>query len=202
MSRTLPTLGSLLQHLLNLLDEDVLNIYRTLELDYRPRFTPVVRFVADHGPASIRSIASETALTHSAASQTVAEMVKHDLARTVAGHNDARERLVHLTPKAEAMLPKLRQCWTETDAVVAELSRSVSCDVEGALRRVLEELDQEPFFARLAARLELPPQHRAPASLRRAVSRGLAPASSKRSGVPPRGSRNHAGAKVSRADVE
>ena len=161
MTRSLPTLGALLQHLLNVLDEDVLALYRALDLDYRPRFTPVVRFVAENGPSSIRSIASGTALTHSAASQTVAELVKVGLARTAAGKTDARERVVQLTPKARAMLPRLQECWAATNAVVADLDRSLGCDVSLVLRRAIEELEKESFFDRLAAHLELPARARA-----------------------------------------
>jgi DNA-binding MarR family transcriptional regulator len=161
MARSLPTLGALLQHLLNVLDEDVLAFYRAIGLDYRPRFTPVVRFIVENGPSSIRSIASGTALTHSAASQTVAELVKHGLARRTAGKTDARERVVQLTPKARAMLPLLQECWGATNAVVADLDRSLGCDVSLVLRRAIEELEKESFFDRLAARLELPARVRA-----------------------------------------
>ena len=161
MSRSLPTLGALLQHLLNVLDEDVLALYRAIGLDYRPRFTPVVRFVAENGPSSIRRIASGTALTHSAASQTVAELVKHGLARSAAGKTDGRERVVQLTPKARAMLPRLQECWAATNAVATDLDRSLGCDVSLVLRRMIEALEKESFFDRLATRLELPPQARA-----------------------------------------
>ena len=161
MKRSLPTLGALLQHLLNVLDEDVFSLYRAIGLDYRPRFTPIVRFVAENGPSSIRSIASGTALTHSAASQTVAELVKRGLARTAAGKTDGRERVVQLTPKAKAMLPRLQECWTATNAVVVDLERSLGGDLSLLLRRTIEELERECFFDRLARRLELPERTRA-----------------------------------------
>ena len=60
------TLGSLLQEMLDLLDAGMLAVYRSDGLDYRPRFTPVMRVLADRGPSSITTIARCAPLTCSA----------------------------------------------------------------------------------------------------------------------------------------
>ena len=68
-------LGTRLRHVLDLLDGDVARVYADLGLaDYRPRFSPVARAIAALGPSSIRDIARAIGVTHSAASQTVAQM--------------------------------------------------------------------------------------------------------------------------------
>ncbi len=54
-------LGTLLRHLLELLDGDVEQAYAELGLDYRPRFTPVVRALLESEPRSIRDIANHPA---------------------------------------------------------------------------------------------------------------------------------------------
>ena len=69
-------LGTLLRHLLELLDGDVQRAYDELGLDYRPRYTPVVAALLDLGPSSIQDIARAAGITHSAASQTVAQMAE------------------------------------------------------------------------------------------------------------------------------
>src|SRR5690348_5551166 len=102
------TLGTLLRHLIELLDGAVEQAYAGLALDYRPRYTPVVRALLELGPASLRAISLRAGITHSAVSQTVAQMKKHGLVRYRPGR-DARERIVALTPAAEAIVPALKQ---------------------------------------------------------------------------------------------
>lgn len=144
------TLGTLLRHLQELLDRDVESVYSEAGLDYRPRYTPVVRHVAEHGPSSIRAIATQASLTHSAASQTVAEMVRRGLAITAPG-DDARERIVALTPAATAMLPELERTWTATAAAAASLFAEIGTDLEADLAAAIEALARRSFFDRIAA---------------------------------------------------
>ena len=89
--------GTRLRHVLELLDGDVAQIYADLGLsDYRPRFSPVVRALVQLGPSSIRDLARTIGVTHSAASQTVAQMSKCGLVALGPGA-DARQRIVRLT---------------------------------------------------------------------------------------------------------
>jgi DNA-binding MarR family transcriptional regulator len=155
MERNLPNLGALLEHLLGTLDEDAVRIYKSIGLEsYRPRYTPVVRLLAEQGPASIRRIADGTSLTHSAASQTVAQMVRHALVTTRAGTKDRRERLIELTPKARKMLPQLRRCWRAMDAASAALSPRSGPQLEDSLREAIGAVERESFFNRVVAILE------------------------------------------------
>ncbi len=50
MARPARTLGTLLRHLIELLDGAVEQTYRDAELDYRPRYTPVLRALIARGP--------------------------------------------------------------------------------------------------------------------------------------------------------
>jgi DNA-binding MarR family transcriptional regulator len=144
------TLGTLLRHLVELLDGDVEAVYRLKRLDYRPRFTPVVRMLAERGPVSIREIAAATSLSHSALSQTVSEMVRRGLVASSPG-SDGRERIVHLTSKARRMLPKLKDCWAATNLAAAELSADLEVPLEELLRKAIAELEERPFFDRIVA---------------------------------------------------
>jgi DNA-binding MarR family transcriptional regulator len=114
-------LGTLLRHLIELLDGDVEHAYRQLGLNYRPRFTPVVRALAESEPRSIRDIARHSGLTHSAVSQTVAEMKRAGLVSLVRDKKDARARLVGLAPRCRAMLPTLQRQWSATNSAADAL---------------------------------------------------------------------------------
>jgi hypothetical protein len=63
---------------LELLDCDVATVEAGLGLsDYPPRYSPIVRALVAAGPMPIRDLASAVGVTHSAASQTVAQMVRN-----------------------------------------------------------------------------------------------------------------------------
>ena len=153
MPASRPTLGTLLRHLLELVDGDVERVYREDGLDYRPRFTPVMRTVGDLGPSSIRVIAERASLTHSAASQTVTEMVARGLVRTTPGA-DRRERIVHLTAAGEELLPVLRSYWSATNTAAAGLSAEIGVDLELLLHRASLALHELPFRDRIREKKE------------------------------------------------
>src|ERR1022692_5188824 len=91
--------GTQLRHVLELLDGDVARFDADLGLgDYRPRFSPVVRALVALGPSSIRDHARAISVTHSAASQTVAQMARRGLVTLQTGA-DARQRIVSLTAR-------------------------------------------------------------------------------------------------------
>lgn len=143
-------LGTRLRHLLELLDGDVAAVYTDLGLDgFRPRFAPVVRTLASAGPSSIRDLARVLGVTHSAASQTVAQMVKQDLV-TLAPGQDARHRIAHLTPRAEALLPLVEAEWTATAKAAAELEAELSFPLGRLVDEALVALRRRPMRSRIA----------------------------------------------------
>ncbi|MFB9884423.1 MarR family winged helix-turn-helix transcriptional regulator [Planobispora siamensis] len=149
-------LGTRLRHLLDLLEAGVASIYDDLGLQgYRPRFTPVVRVLAAHGPRSIRDLATATGVTHSAASQTVAQMAKHGLVTVVPGE-DARRRIVRLTPRAERLLPALEVEWEATAAAAAELEAELSAPLSLIVDETLRALRRRPMRQRIAAAMPDP----------------------------------------------
>jgi len=144
-------LGTRLRRLLDLLDGDVAAVYADLGLDgFRPRFTPIVRVLAASGPSSIRELAHATGVTHSAASQTVTQMAKQDLVMLTPGQ-DARQRIVRLTPRAVQLLPTLDAEWAATSAAARELDVELSFPLSQLLDEALRALRRRPLRQRIAA---------------------------------------------------
>ena len=141
-------LGTLLRHLLDLLDGDVQRVYDELGLDYRPRYTPVVAALLDLGPSSIQDIARAARITHSAASQTVAQMAEKGLVNVRRGH-DLRRRVVHVSRKLEQMLPTLRRQWAIAAAAAAALDAELPTGVAAVANAAIEALERVPFKARM-----------------------------------------------------
>lgn len=149
MSSTAPTLGTLMRSLIDLLDGEVEAAYAEAGLAWRPRYTPVLRALRRLGPASIKIIAREVGVSHSAASQTVSQMAREGLVALTPGA-DARERIVVLTPATEAMIPALERQQAATNAAAAELDAELSAPLTEVLREAIAALHRRPFGARIA----------------------------------------------------
>lgn len=144
------TLGTALRHLLDLLDGDVQAIYRDEGLDYRPRYTPIMRALAGEQALAIRDLAQTAGITHSAASQTVAKMKQAGLLEQVPG-KDGRERAVRLTRRGRAMLPKLEQRWHATNEAARELDAELSKRLGRVVEEAIAALEAKPFKERIRA---------------------------------------------------
>jgi DNA-binding MarR family transcriptional regulator len=150
-----PGLGTLMRHLLDLLDGDVQRAYDSLGLHYKPRYTPVVVALLQLGPCHIDQIAQSAGITHSAASQTVGEMVRAGLLTSRPG-KDARQRLVKLTAKARRFVPALQAQWEATRAAAESLDAELGQQLVATLERAIAALQRQPFADRIdAARVAL-----------------------------------------------
>ncbi|SDO04111.1 MarR family protein [Streptomyces sp. cf386] len=144
--------GTLLRHVLDLLDGDVAKFYEEQGLaEYRPRFSPAVRALLTDGPLSVRDLAAAVGVTHSAASQTAAQMARAGLVTHSPDPQDARRRLIELTPKAHSLLPVIEAEWDATAAAMAELDAELSLPLGPLLAEVVEAVRRRPFRDRIVA---------------------------------------------------
>lgn len=142
-------LGTRLRHVLDLLDGDVAQVYADLGLsDYRPRFSPVVRALVRLGPSSIRELARAIGVTHSAASQTVAQMSTCGLVALEPGV-DARQRIVRLTGRARSLLPVIDAEWAATGAAVKEMDAELPVPLGEMLAAILRAMERRPLRERI-----------------------------------------------------
>lgn len=155
MSTPSPTLGTLVRHLIELLDGDLEAVYAASGLTWRPRYTPVLRVLMRLGPVSIKVLAQEIGITHSAASQTAAQMVKQRLVALKPGA-DARERIVVLTARTRQMIPALQRQWAATNAAAAQLDAELSVPLSAVLAEAIAALNQRSFATRISAAATAP----------------------------------------------
>ncbi len=143
-------LGTLLRHVLDTMEADVAAYYAARgHADYRPRYSPFLRHLSTAGPTSIRGLAESVGVTHSAASQTVAQMSRAGFVRLERGE-DARQRMVHLASRTREMLPTIEADWTAVSAAVEKLNRELTAPLADVLIEVLEALERIPFGERIA----------------------------------------------------
>lgn len=143
-------LGTQLRHLIELLDGDVALAYQETGLDYRPRYTPVMRALGSKDQLTIGDIAAFAGITQPAATQTVALMKRQGLVKVVAGE-DGRQRLVTLSAAGRAMLPRLQRCWAATSAAAASLDAELDHPLSVTLAQAIVALQAFPFIERIRA---------------------------------------------------
>ena len=142
-------LGTRMRHVLELLDGDVARVYAELGITgYRPRFSPVVRAIVALGPLSIGDLARAVGVTHSAASQTVAQMARGGLLTLEPGA-DARQRIASLTARSRALLPLIEAEWAATDLAAAELEAELPAALTDTLFLAERAVVSRPMYTRI-----------------------------------------------------
>lgn len=145
-----PGLGTRLRHVLDLMERDLSEVYVDMGLrGFRLRYTPVVRAVDRLGPSTIRVIAEAIGVTHSAASQTVGQMRRDGFVEVEQGPDDARQRIVRLTDRAEELVPALDAEWDATAEAAAELEAELSYPLGALLEEVTAALERRSFRDRI-----------------------------------------------------
>jgi len=142
-------LGTRMRHVLEILDGDIARFLAGIGLDdYRPRYSPVVRALLARGPLAIRDLAEEMRVTHSAASQTVAQMNRAGFATLEPGA-DARQRIVSLTARTRELLPLIEAEWTATTEATEALEAELPYSLRALLDAIMEALERKPFRERI-----------------------------------------------------
>ena len=142
-------LGTLLRHVLDEMDAGIAGVLADLGMPgYRPRFSPVVRVLVALGPVPIRDLARAMAVTHSAASQTVAQMAELGFVVLTPGA-DARQRVVHLTARTLALLPKIEAEWAATASAAAEMDAELPFPLAELVPAIAAALDRRTFRRRI-----------------------------------------------------
>jgi DNA-binding MarR family transcriptional regulator len=152
-----PGLDTRLRALLEAMDADVGLALADLGVrDYRTRYSAVIRYVDEHGPSTIGQLADRLSVTHSAASQTIAEMERRGWVELRAG-DDARQRLVRLTAKARRLLPAINAEWDATESAAAALDAELPYSLSALIDDLAAALERRRFRDRVAdAAAELP----------------------------------------------
>lgn len=146
--KTSDGLGTQLRRLVELMDGDLERIYRADGHGYRPRYTPVMKALADGNALNIKDIAAESSLSHSAASQTISQMLKIDLLEQQKGE-DGRERLIRLSAKGKNLLPLLRHRWAATQIAANELDAELPMPLSELLAIAILHLQDRTFGERI-----------------------------------------------------
>lgn len=137
------------------IDDQIAEAYARLGVEgVRPRFSMALMFLDSVGPMTIRRLADECGVTHSAMSQSVSAMRKAELVTSARG-SDARSRLVSLTDEGRAVVPLLRAEWEATERAIAELEDELPYPPSRIADDLAHALAARSFADRLLAHLDV-----------------------------------------------
>ncbi|MGW5386195.1 methyltransferase domain-containing protein [Nocardia sp. NPDC003963] len=144
-----PGLGELLRYVGELIDRGAGEVYESLGMSYRPRYTPVLRAM-NAGAETVTGITSLTQVTQGAVSQAVGQMVADGLV-VREQLPDGRKSGIRLTAAGRELVEALTPHWAATFAAVIELERDTGFPIRRVLTDTATALESEGFAARIHA---------------------------------------------------
>nr|WP_294971716.1 MarR family transcriptional regulator [uncultured Pseudomonas sp.] len=143
-----PGLGELLRYVSELVELGAEERYQQMGLNYRARYTPVLRAIRS-GAQTVTEITARTHLTQGAISQTVGQMEADGVISRQRG-DDGRKSVIQLTPAGKRLVSTLNSHWAATFEAIEQLENEIG----HPLRRVLEDtakaLERQGFSQRLS----------------------------------------------------
>ena len=146
-------LGTTLRKLIEALDGGVQAHYDAIGLNFRPRFYPVARQLQSGRALPIRALSHATGVSHSAVSQTVAEIRSAGLVTGSPGQ-DGRERLIKLTAIGLEACNHLQALWDAVARAAAALDAELPMPLSEILCETVFRLEAENFASRIARNLK------------------------------------------------
>lgn len=143
--------GSRLKRLGDTFINDVNRIYKVLDIEFDASWFPVFYFLSQSNEVSIKEIANELKVSHSAVSQLVSGLQQKGLIKSVVSKKDARHKAVTFTAKGKKLLQKLIPVWDALEKAMDELSGS-SPDAKkilNALSGIENGLQEKTLFERI-----------------------------------------------------
>lgn len=144
-----PGLGELLRYVGELVEQGAEAHYREMSLNYRARYTPVLRALRA-GAVTVTEITARTHLTQGAISQTVGLLEADGLIRRLPA-DDGRKCHLELTPAGKTLVNQLERHWAATFAAIAALEKEIGHPLRHVLEATANALEKRGFAKRLAA---------------------------------------------------
>jgi DNA-binding MarR family transcriptional regulator len=142
-----------LRLLLDAMDGDIARLYTDAGIEgLKPTYVMELLRLHVNGPMTIRELAESVSRTHSALSQKVAAMKEAGLVTTAPGQ-DARSKLVTLTPRATAVADRLAAEWRATESAIVELEAELPYPLSRVVTDIEAALARRSFHDRIAEKL-------------------------------------------------
>ncbi len=136
-----------LQRLADTLRKDGVLIYKANNIDFEPKWFPVIYTLHFKPVLSVVEIANEIGYTHPSTISLLKELEKEKLIRSKKDKADERKRLIVLTTKGQELVERMKPIWEIIKAAAAELTNTQN-NLMKAIAEVEEQITEQSFFAR------------------------------------------------------
>lgn len=142
-------LSTRLQRLSEQLRKDGALVYKSFDIDFEPKWFPVIYTLHIKEMLSVVEIANEIGYSHPSTISLLKELEKLKMISSKKDKSDERKRLIVLTPKGKELVLKMQPVWTVMKNTLAEIA-----DNQNNLLKAIEEAEQklatQGFFQRVS----------------------------------------------------
>ncbi|TRX33242.1 MarR family transcriptional regulator [Flavobacterium sp. ZT3R18] len=111
-----------LQRLSEQLRKDGALLYKSFDIEFEPKWFPVIYTLYHKGVLSVVEIANEIGYTHPSTISLLKELEKQKLIRSKKDRQDERKRLILLTVKGQELILKMKPVWDIMTSVLSEIT--------------------------------------------------------------------------------
>ncbi len=147
-------LGTRIKLLAEKMLQDGSEIYKSLNIDFEPRFFAVFYLLKDHSPLSVTEIANHIGISQPAVTQILNSMIKKNLVKMIKDKTDTRKKIISISKKGEAMLPQLLPLWKDFELGVGEIFEKSNINILEVLDNIENALDEKSVFERVTERVK------------------------------------------------
>ncbi|MBO9585023.1 MAG: MarR family transcriptional regulator [Flavobacterium sp.] len=130
-------LSTRLQRLSEQLRKDGALVYKSFDIDFEPKWFPVIYTLHIKEMLSVVEIASEIGYSHPSTISLLKELEKQKMISSKKDKSDERKRLIVLTPKGKELVVKMQPVWAVIKKTLNEIT-----DNQNNLLRAIEETEQ------------------------------------------------------------
>jgi len=136
-----------LQRLSEQLRKDGFEIYKQHQIDFQPKWFPVIYTLHFKPVLGIVELAGEIGYSHPSTISLLKELEKEKIIRSKKDQQDERKRLVTLTDKGKKLLEQMQPVWDIMVKALHELT-DTSNNIMKAIAEVEERLADQSFLER------------------------------------------------------
>ncbi|MEO8534581.1 MAG: MarR family transcriptional regulator [Flavobacterium sp.] len=138
-----------LQRLSEQLRKDGALIYKSFDIDFEPKWFPVIYTLHIKEMLSVVEIANEIGYSHPSTISLLKELEKQKIVSSKKDKQDERKRLIVLTAKGKELIAKMQPVWSVMNKALNEIT-----DNQNNLLKAIEEAEQklvrQGFFQRVS----------------------------------------------------
>jgi DNA-binding MarR family transcriptional regulator/GNAT superfamily N-acetyltransferase len=129
--------------------QDAAKVYKSLDIDFEPRWFSIFYLLKAKSPLSITEISSELGISQPAVTQIADILTKKGYVKHVKDKNDTRKRMLVLSKKAKELIPKLEPVWDCFGSAHRGWFNSAGYDALLMIEKLEDELDKKDMFTRI-----------------------------------------------------